>query len=167
MCRGVERQLLWCRPLRFAPGVANAHTSAPFVSFGHGKRKIAIFTKSECLRGVRCRSRVRHSNRWARNQISCQSEILMGAKGEVVTYCHWESLAWRIRRSKPLEVWSEPTPVCQPMHGAPDGPSRRSAQRSQHQTQNLRRAVSSPSGPFRADQRSAAVPLREDAGFRA
>jgi len=42
----------------YAPGFARAHTSAPFVSFGHGKRQIAIFTKSECLHGVHCKSRV-------------------------------------------------------------------------------------------------------------
>jgi hypothetical protein len=112
----------------FAPGFASAHTGAPFVSFARGKRKIAIFTKSECLHGVRCKSRVRHCNRWARNQISCQSEILFWAKDDAVTYCHWESLAWRVRRSKPLEVWSEPKPACQSMHDGPHWPARRSAQ---------------------------------------
>jgi hypothetical protein len=114
----------------FAPGPASAHTDVPFVSFGHGKRKIASFTKSECLHGVRCKSRVRHCNRWARNQISCQSELLFWANDEAVTYCHWESLAWRIRRSKPLEVWSEPKPTCHSMHGGPHWPSRGSSRQS-------------------------------------
>ncbi len=114
----------------FVPGSASAHTSAPFVSFGHGKRKIAIFTKAQCLHGVRCKSRVRHCNRWARNQISCQSEILFWEEDNAVTYCHWQSLAWRIRRSKPLEVWSEPKPVCQPMQDGPHWPARRSPQHS-------------------------------------
>jgi hypothetical protein len=117
--------IVWVAIFAFAPGLASGHTGAPFVSFGHGKRTIAIFTKSECIHGVRCKSRVRHCNRWARNQISCQSEVLFWAKNDALTYCHWQSLAWRIRRSKPLEVWSEPKPACQPMQNGPHWPVRR------------------------------------------
>jgi hypothetical protein len=117
--------------LAFAPGAASGHTDKPFVSFAHGKHKIAIFTKSVCFHEHRCKSRVRHCRRWARNQISCQSEILSWDKGGgAATYCHWQSLAWRIRRSKPLEVWSEPKPTCKPLNRGPYWPSRSGNQAS-------------------------------------
>jgi hypothetical protein len=114
--------------LAAAPGIAVAKTPAHFLPFGLGKERVAKFTKAECLGERRCKSQVRHCVRWAPNQVACQSELLFWARGEAkvkvtVNYCHWQSLAWWIR-AKPIEIWSDPKPTCQRIHGEPRWPVR-------------------------------------------
>jgi hypothetical protein len=104
--------------LALSAGTAAAHPYRPFVPYGRGATRIAAYGKSVgCFGQVRCKARVRHCNRWERNQISCQIEVLSWGRGaDFVTYCHWQALAWKTRRGKPLEVWSEPKPKCTSLH---------------------------------------------------
>jgi hypothetical protein len=107
-----------------APGLASAHGPIGYVPFGTAKLKLARFTESLCLHGIPCKHRIRHCNRWAPNQVSCQSEILFWQSKDEATYCHWQGLVEQAHPSSRLEVWAEPKPTCKSMRGSHHWPSR-------------------------------------------
>jgi hypothetical protein len=110
-----------------APGMAS-HSKGPFVRYARGKHRLEIFTKYQCFKTMPCKHRVRHCRRWARNQVSCQSEILFWEKKGYVTYCHWEAMATRKHhRTRHLEVWSEPKPMCKTLRNGARWPVRGAA----------------------------------------